>query len=354
MFGTKFWYKKKKILFVVDVQGWAYDDRAKTWKSLLKDEFEIDILRLSEFPVGSYSSEFSIINRKIINAANEGVPLNCSRIVTDPSSVNYSFSDLGKIKKLKPVFDHKKYDGIVFFYHKAIADRRLLATPFPMNKVAVCINNEKWKEEGAEYFAKTFYSEVKILVGCNKYIVDSFSGLHPNVMRASQCVDSSVFFKDKNLNTKPKRRFTVGWSGNHSNPLKRVELIKKACNKAGVTLSIKKDLSRKDLNVWYNSIDIVICASESEGGPMLLLEAGAVGVPAITANVGLAREMVSHEKNGLILKEGSVKNIKELILKLKNKPDLVKAYGRRVHQEILKNWTYEARLHEIRGVLRAL
>ena len=78
-------------------------------------------------------------------------------------------------------------------------------------------------------------------------------------------------------------------------------LIKKACKDAGVNLSIKRDLSRKALNVWYNNVDMIVSASESEGGPMLLLEAGAVGLPVITTNVGLAREIIQHKKNGMII-----------------------------------------------------
>ena len=144
--------KRNKVLFIVDVPNWAYEEQAKAWKVLLerKGEFEIDILRLAEYPVGKYTSEFNMINRKLLNSIDEGTWPESSEIALQSDLVSYEYSD--QKKKLKRVFDHREYDGIVFFYHKAIADKRLLATPFPLSKVAVCINNEKWVEDGAKHF----------------------------------------------------------------------------------------------------------------------------------------------------------------------------------------------------------
>jgi len=119
-------------------------------------------------------------------------------------------------------------------------------------------------------------------------------------------------------------------------------------------LSIKRDLKRKDLNIWYNNIDLIVCASKSEGGPMLLLEAGAAGVPVIMTNVGLAREVIQHNKNGMIIGHNSSSELRDAILLLKNKPGRRASFARNLNKEIVKNWTYKARSHEIRSILRKL
>jgi glycosyltransferase involved in cell wall biosynthesis len=47
---------------------------------------------------------------------------------------------------------------------------------------------------------------------------------------------------------------------------------------------------------FYDSVDILICTSSTEGGPLGVFEAIACGVPAISTNVGLVKEVDSIHK----------------------------------------------------------
>src|SRR5690606_28111467 len=114
-----------------------------------------------------------------------------------------------------------------------------------------------------------------------------------------------------------------------------------------------KDLNRQELNKWYNKIDAVIIASQSEGGPLMLLEAGAVGIPVISVPVGLSREIIKHNKTGMIVNwqpQSIAAAINILAIRRSNREKL----GRALQQEVLQNWTYQARLFEIRAVLKEL
>lgn len=340
----------KKVLFVVDVKGWAYDDAARNWQRLLKNEYKIDILYLKNFHPLKITHGMNRLFREF-----QTYEINNQEKPRD-GFLNYKHLFLDKNDKTpKPVFDHKKYDGIFFFYHRAVCDHRLINTPFPLDKVAISINNEKWVDEGIEFTYYNYLKGCKVLVGCNSFIIDKFKNIHPNVMRASQAINLSVFNIKRGsiASMRMNSDFVVGWSGNHGNKIKNFDMVKAACDEANVKLVNAKDLSRTELNKWYNKIDAVVCASKSEGGPLMLLEAGACAVPVITTPVGLAREIINDKKNGAVV-DWNVNSISSAINFYKTDRNTRARYARRLHNEIKNNWTYEARIDEIRNILKEL
>lgn len=333
----------KRVLFIVDKPGWAYDDAAQNWKILLKNEYNIDILYLIEYNAVRPDHRFYSLFKEYQDCAINGKSANLGDLISEKNLF------LNKGVEARPIFDHNNYDIIYFFYHRAMCDSRLLATPIPLEKIVIAINNEKWTEVGAEKEYNTYMKGVGGIAVCNSFVEESFKGLHSNIFRVSQSINKNIFFKTK-INNKNKR-FTVGWSGNYKNPLKNFELIREAVSKTKARFIYANDLSRKDLNIWYNSLDCVICASKSEGGPLMLLEAGAVGLPVITAKVGLAREIIN--KNTGIFVENKETIISAVKTLMKDKV-MANYISNNLQKEILNNWTYEARLHEIKAILKEL
>jgi glycosyltransferase involved in cell wall biosynthesis len=70
---------------------------------------------------------------------------------------------------------------------------------------------------------------------------------------------------------------------------------------------------------FYDSIDLLVCTSSTEGGPLGVFEAVACGVPVISTSVGLVQEVDS------IHKFETVDQACELIEKLKS-PELLRMY----------------------------
>ena len=58
---------------------------------------------------------------------------------------------------------------------------------------------------------------------------------------------------------------------------------------------------QKDIKSFYRSIDFLIIPSLSEGLPLTLLEAMAMGVPIIASRVGDIPKVIDHEKNGILV-----------------------------------------------------
>lgn len=332
----------KKVLFIADIRNWAYDDQAKHWRYLLKKDYKVDILYLSDYKGVSPNHKFYRLLKEYQSAAESCSLPNLSDLISEKNLFSIKGVDA------RPIFNHKDYDVIYFFYHRALCDVRLMATPIPLEKVIIGINNEKWADTSAEKEYEIYMKGVGGLSVCNAFIKKSFFGLNENIFRVSQCIDKKVFFKTKDK--RKNKKFTVGWSGNYNNPLKNFNIIKDSCKKSGVRFAYAKDLSRDQLNFWYNTLDCVVCASKSEGGPMMILEAGAASVPVISTDVGLAREILVDKKNGLKVSP-DIKSISRAIKILSSNKGLRDDFSHNLNKEIISNWTYESRIYEIRAAL---
>lgn len=51
----------KRILFIVDKEGWAYDDAARNWRELLKKEYQCDILYLNKYEVLNFDHKLVLL-----------------------------------------------------------------------------------------------------------------------------------------------------------------------------------------------------------------------------------------------------------------------------------------------------
>jgi glycosyltransferase involved in cell wall biosynthesis len=249
------------------------------------------------------------------------------------------------------IFNHAEYDGIFFFYHRAHMSSVLKMTTIPPEKTAICINNEKWVLDGPQYTFEKYFKHAKIITGSNSYITKIFSKLRSGVMPLSQCVDPSIFYPQKRI----KGKFTIGWSGNPSNPFKNVNWLKTACRELNIPLSISQDMNQNELNDWYSNIDVLVCCSldHQEGGPNCILEAGACKVPVLTTQVGLVRDLVVNRMNGLITPHRRLDRLMSNILKMRSK-DMRAELAEHLYSDVIRDWTYEKRLDQIRSVLQEL
>lgn len=77
-----------------------------------------------------------------------------------------------------------------------------------------------------------------------------------------------------------------------SGPAKRPEMFSEICAKAGIEAVFSEQRYRyEDMQKFYDSVDVVISTSTGEGGPFSPVEATACGVPALSTDVGIIRDM---------------------------------------------------------------
>lgn len=93
------------------------------------------------------------------------------------------------------------------------------------------------------------------------------------------------------------------------------------------------NLKHEDVMRLYNSVDIFINPSYSEGLPTTVLEAGLMKCPIIATNVGGTKEIIKDHQNGLLCKptaESITVTLEEMI-----KDKQRKQYGENAYQKIL-------------------
>ena len=80
-----------------------------------------------------------------------------------------------------------------------------------------------------------------------------------------------------------------------------------------------------------------VLVSMFEGIPRALMESMAFGIPVITTNVPGSRQLVIHEKTGILVEYGHIDALKNALLKLINDDIYAKALGDKGKESIIKN-----------------
>jgi FkbM family methyltransferase len=102
------------------------------------------------------------------------------------------------------------------------------------------------------------------------------------------------FKRDLLVSTKlPIKR--IGFVGPTTpNSVKNYELFQEICTKSNTTgITAFQHYTYQTMPKFYKTIDLLLCTSTSEGGPLPVFEAIASGIPVFSTPVGLVKEMYS-------------------------------------------------------------
>lgn len=139
-------------------------------------------------------------------------------------------------------------------------------------------------------------------------LVDELDGLGISAEFLAWFYDPVVFYrKDVKIDNS---KFVVGWVGNSSRPVKQFDLFRDLCSAmksyswfepkmAASTLAsnengmpyMDKDVSVDKMGDFYRSLDCFVVTSLSEGQPKTAIEAALCGVPILSPDIGVCREL---------------------------------------------------------------
>jgi hypothetical protein len=144
-------------------------------------------------------------------------------------------------------------------------------------------------------------------------------------------------FHPETFGDRGRRRgaLAVGWAGNANAVDKRLSVIRDAWP----ALRVASTLSQQEMPDFYNSIDVITCASDAEGDPRPLIEGMACGCFPVTVDVGIAPELVRHGENGLIVERSA---FRDALAWCARNVDYVRARGRENAVEMLRTRTWAA------------
>jgi glycosyltransferase involved in cell wall biosynthesis len=98
---------------------------------------------------------------------------------------------------------------------------------------------------------------------------------------------------------------------------------------------------------WMNAADGFVLASRYEGLPMVLLEAGACGLPAVATDVAGTREVIVHDRTGLLARPHDACSLGATMTKLMRMPaEERRAMGDRARRRVIEQFNMETVLDQ--------
>ena len=128
------------------------------------------------------------------------------------------------------------------------------------------------------------------------------------------------------------------------------ERLQAHARRLGVSDSVVWLGYRDDLDDVYRSMSVLLVPSRSEGLPNVALEAFAHGVPVVASAVGGLPEVVSHGRNGFLIRPGDTAAMVEHLISLLDDGDLRSRLGAQGREHVERTFSVQAR----RAALSAL
>lgn len=317
---------KKKIAFIIDTDGWTFSNLAYTLKCKLSFYYDIDIIPGDIFK-GNIVKLFILCQKyDLIHFLWRGY----LSLIDNTNMDNYILS-LGFEKD--EFYQNYIYKKIIT---SSVCDHLYLS------------GEDEWRtNEIFKYVDSYFVTSLNLLKIYSNINKEKLYGI------INDFVDLELFkptIRKKYINDD---KIIIGWVGNSKfiGPNKEYDLkglntiIKPAINellKEGYKIELKladsneRIIPNYQMPDFYKNIDIYVCASSTEGTPMPILEAMAIGLPVVSTNVGIVNEAFGDIQKKLIMKERSINELKNKIKYLVEHKDMLEEISKENIENVKK------------------
>ena len=112
----------------------------------------------------------------------------------------------------------------------------------------------------------------------------------------------------------------IGWGNPDFEKQIKNELTDKLSTKENISVIFHGEFSKEEVITFLEQsrVDVLVNCSENEGIPVSIMEAFAVGIPAIAFNIGGIPEIIEHAKNGFLLDDTQGNHANQLGLAFKH------------------------------------
>ena len=273
-----------RILLLIDVYDWAFHTLARGIQKQLEGTFSVDISTRNENPHYSHYD--------LIHVFGFG-----------PNNIDEKCLVLKGLYNTTRTMSHTTLNE---FLEEALIGTNALTVPI-----------------------KSMYDEVR---AC---------GITMPIYFALEGVDTQKF----SLSQAPSGPLRVCWAGNTARATKRLRMIQKACKDLCELHIADGTLSEDEMVEFYQSMDIVLCASEiGEGCPRSLIEAASCGCFIVSFPVGVAPEVIQQETNGLLVKKETVAELRTALTWCIEHKDTVRGTRQSNHEYMrtTRDWSHIA------------
>ena len=109
---------------------------------------------------------------------------------------------------------------------------------------------------------------------------------------------------------------------------------------------------RHDAQQLLHALDVYLCTSKVEEGPIATLEAMAAALPVVTSDVGYSSELIRQGENGMIFPVGSIEPMVEACAALSRDPERRARFGMEARRTIAEKLTAESIVPQIDALYR--
>jgi glycosyltransferase involved in cell wall biosynthesis len=129
------------------------------------------------------------------------------------------------------------------------------------------------------------------------------------------------------------------------------ELIEQIVHTAGLQNAVSLLGQRNDVPELLNACDAVVMASAWEGGPLVLLEAGAAGRPVVSTQVGAAPEIVVPGRTGLLVAPRDPASLARVMTELMELgPEILSTMGAQARRHVLDRFSLNSMHDQYRNL----
>lgn len=289
---------KKKILLIADVRGWIFERHCMTIKNALSDEFEFDICYMNE-PYNEddydliYPMEFQVINMQ--------------------------------------------------------------STKNPAKYITGIRSHWAWEQMDFGQFCMALNGRFQRIHTVSRKLFDIFRPHIKHISYVTHGVDTSLFVpssRQPSVNGKLR----IGWAGNRETAVKGFkEYIEPLAHIPGIELVFvgfrDTHLRKDDMLSFYNSIDVYICASATEGNNNSLMEAAAMEKAIITTDNGTVSEYLINGRSALIVNR-ELHEFVSAVEKLRDNPGYRTILGKEARKAVVEKFDWKIKLEDYRDMFR--
>jgi len=107
---------------------------------------------------------------------------------------------------------------------------------------------------------------------------------------------------------------------------------------------------RQDILQLMSCFDVFVLPSLWEGLPYSLLEAAAIGKPVVATDIDGVRELIQHEKTGLLVTPRQPEMLAEAIIRLLRDPDYASGLGQSLNAAVRSTYTLERMVSQVKDL----
>jgi glycosyltransferase involved in cell wall biosynthesis len=219
----------------------------------------------------------------------------------------------------------KKTDAVICV-SQALRDSMADAMGLSPEKLHVVYNSRPaWKASGDRERIRNQYGigADTVLIGTAARLIPS-KGIHLLLEAAAEI-----------LRKRPDAFFMIAGSGPEEGKLKH------DAEKLAIADRVIFAGHVNNMGDYYAAFDVFVLPTLTEGLGITVLEAMSFGLPVVASAVGGIPELISHGKNGLLIKPGKVQDIIDALLFCLGNRQVAREYGNRAKDDVRTGFTSE-------------